>query len=293
MSQTVNPAILVENLSFSYPNSERKALHEVGFEIQSGEFIGVTGPAGAGKSTLILCLNGIIPHFQSGTFQGKVLINGRDTFETPCAEISRLVGSVFQDPEAQIVAPSVEDEIAFGLENFGFEPADIEQRIQEALSLIGISHLRYRSTTELSGGQKQRVAIAAAVALRPQILVLDEPTSELDPIGTREVFDVLRKLNTDYHLTIVVVEQKLNVMLEYINRLLILNQGKTVCDLPPRRILEEPELLTGIGLKVPPVSELAYRLRKSGKYRPELPLTVEEAYCGIVQSLKNMRNNHD
>ncbi len=283
MSQKANPAMLVEKLSFNYPNSERKALHEVDFELQSGDFLGITGPAGAGKSTLILCLNGIIPHFQSGIFQGRVLIDGRDTFETPCAEISRLVGSVFQDPEAQIVAPSVEDEVAFGLENFGFAPTDIEQRIQEALEQIGISHLRHRPTSELSGGQKQRLAIAAAVALRPQILVLDEPTSELDPIGTREVFDVLRMLNRDYQLTIVVVEQKLNILLEYINRLLILNQGKTVCDLPPRRILEQPRLLTEIGLQVPPVSELAFRLQNAGKYRPELPLTVEEAYQGITE----------
>ena len=293
MNRTVNPAIVVENLSFTYPGSERKALNEIGFELQAGDFIGITGPAGAGKSTLILSLNGIIPHFQSGKFQGRVLINGRDTFETPCAEISRLVGSVFQDPEAQIVAPTVEDEIAFGLENFGFAPSEIENRIQEALRLIGISQLRYQSTTELSGGQKQRVAIAAAVALRPQILVLDEPTSELDPIGTREVFDVLQKLNIDYHLTIVIVEQKLNILMEYINRLIILNQGTMICNQPPRQILEKPELLIEIGLRVPPVSELAYRLQQSGKYRTELPLTIDEAYQGIVGSFKEFGSKPD
>ena len=205
-------------------------------------------------------------------------MNGKDTFATTCAELSRQVGSVFQDPEAQIVAPTVEDEIAFGLENFGLEPELIEERIREALDLIGIASLRYRSTAELSGGQKQRVAIAAAVALRPQILVLDEPTSELDPIGTMEVFQVLKQLNESYHLTVIVVEQKINILLEYIKRLVILNAGNVVIDQTPRTVIADPDILGRLGLKVPPVSELALLLRQDGLYRGELPLTVAEAY---------------
>jgi energy-coupling factor transporter ATP-binding protein EcfA2 len=215
----MQPVITVEQLKFTYPGSIQPALNKINFQVQAGEFVGVTGPAGAGKSTLVLCINGIIPHFQTGNYQGQVLINGRDTFEMSCAEISQQVGSVFQDPEAQIVTPTVEDEIAFGLENFATDPALIETRISEALDLIGIAHLRQRATTELSGGQKQRVAIAAAIAMRPAILVLDEPTSELDPIGTMEVFNVLKHLNEEYQLTIIVVEQKINILMEYINRL--------------------------------------------------------------------------
>lgn len=289
----MQPVISVEQLTFNYPGSALTALHDVGFQVKAGEFVGITGPAGAGKSTLVLCLNGIIPHFQAGSYQGKVLIDGQDTFETTCAEISRKVGSVFQDPEAQIVAPTVEDEIAFGLENFGIEPVAMEERIEEALSFIGISHLRDRSTTELSGGQKQRVAIAAAVALRPEILVLDEPTSELDPIGTMEVFEVLKRLNEQYRMTIIVIEQKINILMEYIERLLILNNGSLVSDRTPREIINEPEILTRVGLKAPPVSELAYLLKEKGLYQAELPLTVEEAYWGLSKKFGHFGANHD
>ena len=192
-----------------------------------------------------------------------------------------------------MVAPTVEDEIAFGLENFGIEPVIIEERIKEALSFIGISHLRDRSTTELSGGQKQRVAIAAAVALRPEILVLDEPTSELDPIGTMEVFEVLKELNERYRMTIIVVEQKINILMEYIERLLILNNGSLVTDRTPREIISEPEILTQVGLKPPPVSELAYLLKKKGLYHEELPLTVDEAYWGLLKNFGYLGANHD
>jgi energy-coupling factor transport system ATP-binding protein len=282
----MQPVIVIKQLSFAYPGATQNALEDINFQVSAGEFLGITGPAGAGKSTLILTINGIIPHFQAGRYQGSVLINGKDTFKSNCAEISRQVGSVFQDPEAQIVAPTVEDEIAFGLENFGLEPALIEARISEALELIGIPQLRYRATTELSGGQKQRVAIAAAVALRPGILVLDEPTSELDPIGTMEVFQVLKQLNEKYQLTIVVVEQKINILLEYIKRLLILNEGQIVADQAPRAIISAPEVLSRIGLKVPPVSELAFLLHQDGLYREQLPLTVAEAYQGLRQVLE-------
>lgn len=279
----MKPVISIEQLSFTYAGSDQPALAEISLEVNPGEFIGITGPAGAGKSTLVLCLNGIIPHFQRGEYQGKVCIDGIDTFAMNCAEISRKVGSVFQDPEAQIVAPTVEDEIAFGLENFGVEPEIIEARITDALQWIGIEGLRRRSTAELSGGQKQRVAIAAAVALRPEILVLDEPTSELDPLGTKEVFEVLKRLNQEYGLTIVVVEQKMNILLEYIERLWVMNGGRLVADQPPRQIINQPELLASVGLQAPPVSELAYLLKATGYYWGELPLTVDEAYWALLK----------
>jgi energy-coupling factor transport system ATP-binding protein len=282
----MQPVIVIENLSFTYPGAGRPALNGLDFQVQAGEFVGITGPAGAGKSTLILTLNGIIPHFQSGKYQGRVLLDGKDTFSTSCAAISRQVGSVFQDPEAQIVAPTVEDELAFGLENFGIEPEEMENRVSEALDLIGIAKLRHRATAELSGGQKQRVAIAAAIALRPRILVLDEPTSELDPIGTTEVFQVLKQLNEEYRLTVIVVEQKINILMEYIRRLVVMDAGRVVADRDPRAIIGNPDILSRIGLKVPPVSELAYLLQQDGLYRDRLPLTVDEAYLGLSRVLE-------
>jgi energy-coupling factor transporter ATP-binding protein EcfA2 len=289
----MNPVISVEGLTFTYPGSSLKALSGINLTMNAGEFIGITGPAGAGKSTLLLALNGIIPHFQEGMFQGRVLINGRDTFETVCAELSKQIGSVFQDPEAQIVASTVEEEIAFGLENLAVDPVEIDARINESLDLIGISNLRSRSTHELSGGQKQRVAIAAAIALRPQILILDEPTSELDPMGTMEVFEVLQSLNQQHGLTIVVVEQKINILAEYVHRMLIMNEGQVVSDGAPRRIVNEPELLTSVGLNPPPVSELAIELKKAKVYSEEIPLTVDEAYWGLLKSFTKMGMPND
>lgn len=277
--------IEIEELCFAYPNASNQALQDVNFQIKSGEFVGITGPAGAGKSTLVLCLNGIIPHFQRGSYCGRVLIDGQDTFDSSCAQLAKKVGSVFQDPEAQLVAPLVEDEIAFGLENFAFAPQLMEKRIKETLEIIGISQLRHRATTELSGGQKQRVAIAAAVALRPEILILDEPTSELDPLGTIEVFEVLRHLNQEYGLTIIVVEQKLQLLMEYVQRLLVFNQGNLEEDLTPRELVNKPEVFKRVGLREPPVTELARRLQEVGIYQGEIPLTVTEAYQGLTRSL--------
>jgi len=277
--------VVVEHLSFSYPGSDLKALNDLSFKAAPGEFVGITGPTGAGKSTFILCLNGIIPHFQQGTFHGAVLINGLDTFKTTCAELSGQVGSVFQDPEAQIVAPVVEEELAFGLENLAFPPAEIDRRIDEALELTGIASLRHRSTTQLSGGQKQRVAIAAAIALKPHLLLLDEPTSELDPIGTMEVYEVLRMLNREQGLTVIVVEQKINLLVEYAGRLVVMQHGAIAHDGPPREIIEEPELLVSAGLKPPPVGDLALRLKRHGIYPNPLPVSVEEAYTGVCGTL--------
>jgi len=285
--------ISVENLSFRYPGSSHQALDALSFRVSEGEFIGITGPTGAGKSSLVLCLNGIIPHFQEGTFLGAVKICGCDTFQTSCAELARQVGSVFQDPEAQIVAPVVEEEIAFGLENLAIPPREIDQRIGESLELIGISALRHRSTTQLSGGQKQRVAIAAAIALKPRILLLDEPTSELDPIGTMEVFDVLRRLNREHNLTIVVVEQKVNILAEYVERLLVMKNGAIAYDAPPREVISTPDLLTSAGLRPPPVGDLAFKLKQNGLYPGQVPLTVSEAYLGLSESLALRGSLHD
>lgn len=281
----MEPIIRIENLSFNYPGSTKRALSELNFSIQPGEFVGVTGPAGAGKSTLLLCINGIIPHFQGGTVQGAVYIDGVDTFHTNCRELAHKIGSVFEDPEAQIVAMTVEDELAFGLENLNIPREEMEERIDWALSIVGIAELRHRSTKQLSGGQKQRVAIAAAIALRPSVLVLDEPTSELDPLGTVEVFGVLRHLNQDLGITVIIVEQKMTLLMEYAHRLLIMDEGKMLLDRPPRQVLEQPELIMNLGLCPPPVGYLAYLLKKEGLYREPLPLTVEEAFQGLSKTL--------
>lgn len=281
--------IQIQGLSFYYKDSKEPALNKINLHIKEGEFVGVIGPTGAGKSTLTLCLNGVVPHFQRGDFYGEVKVDGKDTVDNNCARIAYSVGSVFQDPEAQIVSSIVEEEIAFGLENLNIPRAEISSRIQESLAMTGISDLRHSSTTQLSGGQKQRVAIASAIALRPKILVLDEPTSELDPQGSLDIFNTLRKLNTEYNVTIVVVEQKIQLLTEYCTRLVVMEKGNILLDGPTRTVLASQDILQGIGVHCSPVTRLAYMLKKEGLYQGEFPINVDETYLMVSKVLSDKR----
>lgn len=281
--------INIKGLSFFYNDSKEPALNNINLHVNKGEFVGVIGPTGAGKSTLSLCLNGVIPHFQRGAFYGEVKVDGKDTVENDCTSLAYSLGSVFQDPEAQIVSSVVEDEIAFGLENLNIPRDEMESRITESLEMAGILSLRYSSTTQLSGGQKQRVAIAAAIALRPKILVLDEPTSELDPQGSQDIFNILKKLNTDYNITIIVIEQKIQLLTEYCNRLTVLDKGAIILDGDVRTVLSNQDILEKIGVHCSPVTRLAYMLKKHGLYQGELPINVDESYIIVSNVLKSRR----
>jgi energy-coupling factor transporter ATP-binding protein EcfA2 len=277
--------VSIRSLSFLYSGSKEPALDNINVLIREGEFVGIIGPTGAGKSTLTLCLNGVIPHFQSGDFYGEVKVDGKDTVENSCASLAYSVGSVFQDPESQIVSSIVEEEIAFGLENLNIPRIEILSRVKESLDMAGIADLRHSSTAQLSGGQKQRVAIAAAIALRPKVLVLDEPTSELDPQGSLDIFNTLKMLNTEYNITVIVVEQKIQLLTEYCSRLIVMEKGKTILDGSTRNVLAEQETLQKIGVNCSPVTRLAYMLKKKGLYQGEFPINVEETFMVISKVL--------
>lgn len=274
----------IKNFTFSYPQSPQPALKDINLTVGKGEFIGITGPTGAGKSTLACCLNGIIPHFQGGKAQGQINLQGVSIFTRSAAQISRLVGSVFQDPEAQIVSTEVEQELAFGLENLGFPPREIEKRIADALDLVGIAELRHRPTVALSGGQKQRVAIAAALAMLPEILLLDEPTSELDPVGTEEVFQVLNHLNKDRGITVIIIEQKTEQLAAYTDRIVVLNNGEVALEGEPWQVFSQQEELEAIGIRIPQVTRLAKMLGGRDKY--SLPLTVEQGHVFVERLIR-------
>lgn len=254
------PLLEIKNFTFSYPQSPQQALKDISFSVEKGEFVGITGPTGAGKTTLACCLNGIIPHFQGGKLQGRIDLQGKSLFDRNTAQISRLVGSVFQDPEAQIISTEVEQELAFGPENLALSPREIEKRISDALELVGITKLRYRPTINLSGGEKQRVAIAAALAMLPEILLLDEPTSELDPVGTEEIFQVLRHLNREHGITILMIEQKTEQLAAYANRILVLNDGVVAMEGEPWQVFTRRKELEKIGVRIPQVTQLASML---------------------------------
>ncbi|MDI9514719.1 MAG: ATP-binding cassette domain-containing protein [Clostridiaceae bacterium] len=269
--------IRFNNVSFSYDNCEELAVSNIHAHIDRGEFVGIIGPSGAGKSTLVNLINGVIPHHLKGDFYGEVLVCGKDTVESSCGEISHHVGSVFQDPESQMVSTVVEDEIAFGLENFNLPADEIENRMTDALKMAGIEHLRHESTAALSGGQKQRVTIAAAIALRPKILVLDEPTSELDPQGSRQVFKTLKRLNQEYGMTILIVEQKVMLLSEFCSRLMVMERGRIIMDGPVRQVLEHHDKLLELGINCPRVVTLTKLLKNASLYFGEFPVDVNEA----------------
>jgi len=263
--------ITFDHLTYSYPPPNDQAaaspiLHDVSLHIEDGEFVLVVGPSGAGKSTLLRCINGLVPHFYGGAIGGRVRVAGRDPVSLQPRRMNDVVGFVFQDPESQAVVDVVEDELAFAMENQGLPRATMRTRVEEVLDQLNIAHLRRRRLSTLSGGERQRVAIAAVLTLHPQVLVLDEPTSQLDPQAAEEVLDALRKLNHDLGLTIVLSEHRLERVAEYADRILYLPGGGQ----PP--LFDEPgEVLRQVPL-VPPLIELGRQLGWS-----PLPLTIRDA----------------
>ncbi len=203
------------DLAFRFPDAASDTLHGVNWSASAGSVVLVVGPSGGGKSTFLRCLNGLVPHFHGGRFGGSVVVGGRDTRQAGPRELARTVGSVFQDPEAQFVTDRVDDEIVFGLESFGVEPRAMRVRLEDMLDLLGIAHLRERDVATLSGGERQRVAIAAALATTPDLLLLDEPTSQLDPLAALDVLGAAERLNADLGLTVVIAEHRLDRVIPF------------------------------------------------------------------------------
>jgi energy-coupling factor transport system ATP-binding protein len=222
------PIATFSGLTYRYPERDTPALRDLTWVVAPGEFVTVTGPSGSGKSTLLRCLNGLTPHFSGGTFDGMVTVAGHDTRHYSPRVLARLTGFVFQDPEAQFVAGRVDDELAFGMEQLGVPAVTMRKRVEEVLDLLGIAALRNREIATLSGGERQRVAVAAALALQPSILALDEPTSQLDPWGAEEVLTALNRLNEDLGLTVVLAEHRLERVVAHADRLTVLAPGGTV-----------------------------------------------------------------
>ena len=262
----------IQALTFRYEGAEKDALSDVTLTVPDGAFLGIIGPAGAGKTTLLHCMSGIIPHAYRGDFYGAVLLDGMDTADTRLTDLSRAAGTVFQDVDSQIVSSVVEDELLYGLENFGVPREEIEERLSFALEKVGIASLRHRTVSSLSGGQRQKVAIASLVALRPKLLLLDEPTGELDPGSSRQIFSLLRTLNREWGMTVVVVEQKIMLLCEFAQQLAVLSEGRVVRDGPVREVLGDIEGLEEIGVNCPRVARFSSLL--SAKTGRKLPVCV-------------------
>lgn len=277
--------ITFKNFSFQYEDSSQPALEQINLTIEKGDFVGIIGASGAGKTTMTYAINGVIPHFFKGDFYGEVVVDGLDTVDTRPEELARLIGSVFQDIDGQMVASIVDDELLFGLENFGIDKEEIPIRMEEALETVGISNLRYRTIASLSGGQKQKVAIAAIVALKPQILLLDEPTGELDPFSSRQIFEMLQVLNQDFGITVVVVEQKIMLLCEFVRNLIVLNDHKIAKYGTTKELLAQGSELEELGINIPRIATLANRLTEKGLYQGEAPTSLalaKDMVMGII-----------
>jgi energy-coupling factor transport system ATP-binding protein len=274
----------VQEVSFAYSSYgevpvEVPALENVSAKIDKGDFVVILGRNGSGKSTFSRLLNALlIPK------KGIVLVAGKDTSnEDNVWDIRSTAGMVFQNPDNQIIATTVEEDVAFGPENLGVEPSEIRKRVDEALETVGISQFKRNAPHLLSGGQKQRVAIAGILAMKPECIILDEATSMLDPVGRREVIKVLRKLNREENITIIHITHHMDEA-AMADRLIVIDHGEIVLDGTPQEVFSNVDKVKSLGLDVPQVTELMYDLKKQGVSIDRLPLTVDEAF-EIVKAL--------
>lgn len=271
----MKPLIQVQNYSFTYMGTSRPAARNVNLEIGEGEIVILAGPSGCGKSTVLKSLNGLIPHLYSGSREGTVIVDGHDVAETQVSEVAKKVGFVFQNPENQIFMFSVERDVAFALENLGFPRDEIRRRVDWALDLMGIQRLARQAPHELSDGQRQRVAIAGVLAMTPKVLILDEPTSLLDPLTARELVLLVKRLHDELGITVLVVEHRLDLLAGIASRIIVMDRGTVAMDGSPREVLARKEALT-IGVGVPTVTRLYGLLTDHGLNLGQAPLRMEE-----------------
>lgn len=269
--------IELKNISFKYELQEEKTLKDINLHVKEGEFIGLIGKNGAGKTTLCSIIRGIIPDFVQGDISGDIVIDSKNINDIERGEMAELVGFVFQNPFSQIsgIKDTVFEEIAYGLENLGVEREEMKRRVKNVIELLNIEDLQDKNPLELSGGQSQRVAIASIIVMNPKILIFDEPTSQLDPLGTEEIFDILKLLKKE-HKTIILVEHKIDLIAEYADRVVVLDEGEIVYDDETHKVLSN-EKIEDHNVSMPIVSQLAYRLNeeKAGIFK-NIPITLEE-----------------
>ncbi|MEN2974367.1 MAG: ABC transporter ATP-binding protein [Candidatus Caldarchaeales archaeon] len=270
-----------------YAGSSEWSLRGINLEIGEGEFVLLAGKSGCGKSTLLRCFNGLIPHFYEGEMEGEVIVCGLDTRSHSPSILSQYAGMVFQNPDNQLFALNVEADIAFALENLSMPRDEIRERVDWAIKVMGIEELRDKSPNELSGGQKQKVAIASILAMRPRIILLDEPTSSLDPLSAKQLIDAIAELNYKYRITVIIAEHRLDMLLPYVNRLIVMNDGRVVLQGDPREILGKFDVMP-YGVPVPRVVRVAQQLKSflNGMMSSRMPLSVDE----LVREIRRWRD---
>lgn len=280
----------LKNIGFKYQLAEKPIFKNINLEIKKGEFIGLVGQNGVGKTTLCNIMRGLIPNFTQGELRGEVLVEGQNLNTYQMGMLSEKIGFVFQNPFIQIsgIKKTVYEEIAFGLENLGVERAEMMQRVDDIITQLKIEYLKDKHPGELSGGQSQRVALASVLVMDPEILIVDEPTSQLDPIGTEEVFETLGILKKQ-HRTIILVEHKIDLISEYADRVIVMSEDGIAMDGPTQEVLGNP-LVETYGVPMPQVAKLAHQLEVQNKVKfDQIPTRLEES----VDVFGKVLNLHD
>ncbi|OXZ33744.1 energy-coupling factor ABC transporter ATP-binding protein [Finegoldia magna] len=269
--------IELKNVSFKYELQEEKTIKNLDLYVKQGEFVGIIGKNGSGKTTLCNIIRGIIPDFVQGTITGSISIDNKNINDIERGEMAELVGFVFQNPFSQIsgIKKTVFEEIAYGLENLGVPREEIRQRVTEVIKLLKIEDLQDKNPNELSGGQSQRVAIASIIVMNPKVLIFDEPTSQLDPLGTEEIFDILKLLKSQ-NKTIILVEHKIDLIAEYADRVVVMDDGEIIFNGETHEVLSNDKIEQH-NVSMPIVSKLAYKLNEEKpRFFKNIPITLDE-----------------
>jgi energy-coupling factor transporter ATP-binding protein EcfA2 len=273
-----NPVIQIRNLSFRYFGSERQVLSGINLDVYPSEIILIVGHSGSGKSTLLRAVNGLIPLQHSGNYSGEVIVDGETVEKSSMSSLALKVGYIFQNPENQIFMFSVERDIAFGLENLGLPRKEIRERVDWAMNLLQIQSLALKAPHELSDGQKQRVAIAGVLAMKPKILILDEPTSLLDPFTAESLVHLVKDLRDSLGITVLIVEHRLDLVAKISDRIIVVDDGKVALEGAPREVLSITDV-SRYGVTEPTIVKLAKRLALKG---PKLPLDPQELFQTVL-----------
>lgn len=269
--------IELKNVSFKYELQEEKTIKDLDLYVKQGEFVGIIGKNGSGKTTLCNIIRGIIPDFVQGTIIGSISIDNKNIDDIQRGEMTELVGFVFQNPFSQIsgIKKTVFEEIAYGLENLGVPREEIRQRVTDVIKLLKIEDLQDKNPNELSGGQSQRVAIASIIVMNPKVLIFDEPTSQLDPLGTEEIFDILKLLKSQ-NKTIILVEHKIDLIAEYADRVVVMDDGEIIFNGETHEVLSNDKIEQH-NVSMPIVSKLAYKLNEEKpRFFKNIPITLDE-----------------
>ncbi|MEX2684332.1 MAG: energy-coupling factor ABC transporter ATP-binding protein [Candidatus Sigynarchaeota archaeon] len=280
-----HPIIEINDVTFTYQNmNDQPILNKVNLHFFPGTVTIICGPTGSGKTTLVRLLNGLIPHFYEGIMKGNVLVDGINTKDTSTAKLAQIVGMVFQNPENQLVSSSCEREIAFGPENLGIPRSEISERVEYVIQLLGLQEIRDNSPNELSGGQKQKVAIAAALALKPKVLVFDEPTSNLDPESISKLGGIIEMIKTQLNSTIIIVEHRLEPFLNIATHIACMKDGTVILYDTTDNVVHNNAFYQ-LGVQVPVLLKIFHQLYNDGIYSGSFPLCTEKSLSVLRELL--------